>query len=362
VSILLTRLLRQAEQKLEADDAAEAETLCSQALTGASALCNTALVAAAAALLNRIPWTDQHQRGAAVLALYNKAVSMQREPIDDEAALALCDALLTLTPAYPQMHVAVHNMAVFIAARLGKDRREHYIGKLLTLFDGVAIGAELESPGIEITPADGPLRATQLLAQRGAVLIRGLFAAEECAPFRAAGLDYFATHASQASSAHKLFDLAPLLETDGGKFLAEAIRPFFPIPPQLRPLQTYLRRVAAEYPETAVPFHQDVQAFGRLLINAWTPLTASGGEAPGLELVVARVRDLPDTVPADDQYDSLQISEATVRERFPEDAIIRPVMVPGDVLVFLGTTIHRTYLRPEMSAHRLSLELRFGIE
>jgi hypothetical protein len=362
VSILLTRLLRQAEQKLASGEHAEAETLCCQALEGASALCNTALVAEAAALLGRIPWTDQKQRGAGVLALHNKAVSMQRTPIDDEAALKLCDALLTLTPPYPQMHVAVHNMAVFIAARIGKERREHYVGKLLGLFDGVAIGADVDSPGIEITRVDGPGRATQLLAQRGAVLIRGLFSPEECAPFRAVGLDYFATHSAQALLAHKLVDLAPLLDTAGGGFLAEAIRPFFPIPPALQRLQTYVRRVAAQYPETTVPFHQDVQAFGRLLINAWTPLTRSGGDAPGLELVVARVRDLPDTVPANDQYDTLQISEATVRARFPEDSIIRPEMVPGDVLVFLGTTIHRTYVRPEMSEQRLSLELRFGME
>jgi hypothetical protein len=362
VSILLTRLLRQAEQKLAAGDEAEAETLCSQALEGASVLCNTALVAEAAALLNRIPWVDQQVRGAAVLALHNKAVSMQRTPVDDAAALALCDALLTLTPPYPHMHVAVHNMAVFIGARVGKEVRERYIAKLLTLFDGVAIDAEAESPSIEMSCADGPRRATQLLAQRGAVLIRGLFEAADCAPIRDVGLQYFEMHQGQAFLVHKVIDVTPLLATAGGRFLAQAIQPFFPMPPELRPLQSYLRRVAAKYPETAVPFHQDVQAFGRLLINAWTPLTLSGGNAPGLELVVARVRDLPDTLPADTQYDTLQISEATVRARFPEEAIIRPEMVPGDVLVFLGTTIHRTHLLPQMAAERLSLELRFGIE
>lgn len=362
MSILLARLLRQAEQKLSAGDAAEAETVCCQALEGASALCNTGLVAEAAALLIRIPWVDQEVRGTAVLALHNKAVSMQRTPIDDEAALTLCDALLTLTPHYPQMHVAVHNMAVFIAARIGKEVRERYIGKLLTLFDGVAIDAEAASPGIEMSPADGPRRATQLLAQRGAALIKGLFQPADLDRMRTVGVQFFATHAGQASLANKVVDVTSLLETAGGRFLAEAIRPFFPLPPELRPLQTYLRRVAAVYPETAVPFHQDVQAFGRLLINAWTPLTIAGGDAPGLELVVARVRDLPDTDAADDQYDTLQISEATVRERFPDDAIVRPEMVPGDVLVFLGTTIHRTYIRPDMSEQRLSLELRFGME
>ena len=362
MSILLTRLLRQAEQKLEAGDAAEAETLCCQALEGATALCNTALVAEAAALLGRIPWVDQQVRGAAVLALHNKAVSMQSTPIDDTAALALCDALLTLTPPYPQMHVAVHNMAVFIAARVGKEARERYITKLLTLFDGVAIDAEEASPSVEIARADGARRATQILAQRGAVLIRGLFTAGDCAPYREAAQSYFASHNGQALLANKVFDVTPLLATEGGSLLAEAIRPFFPMAPGLRPLQSYLRRVAAKYPETAVPFHQDVQAFGRLLINAWTPLTRSGGTAPGLELVVARVRDLPDTAPADSQYDTLQITEATVRARFPEEAIIRPEMVPGDVLVFLGTTIHRTHIEPDMEEERLSLELRFGIE
>ena len=362
MSILLTRLLRQAEQKLAAGDEAEAESLCCQALEGATALCNTALVAEAAALLGRIPWTDQQQRGAAVLTLHNKAVSMQRRPIDDEAALMLCDALLTLTPPYPQMHVAVHNMAVYIGSRHGKESRERYVGKLLALFDGVAIDGGEESANIEITRAAGPRRATQLLARRGAALIRGLFAPEECAPFLAAGHDYFSIHAGQASLAHKVVDLQPLLATEGGQFLTAAIAPFFPMPPALQPLQTYLRRVAAVWPETAVPFHQDVQAFGRLLINAWTPLTPCGRDAPGLELVVARLRDLAETVPASTQYDELQISEETVRARFGDESIIRPEMAPGDVLILLGTTIHRTYIRPEMSEQRLSLELRFGVQ
>jgi hypothetical protein len=37
-------------------------------------------------------------------------------------------------------------------------------------------------------------------------------------------------------------------------------------------------------------------------------------------------------------------------------------MAPGDVLILLGTTIHRTRVTPEMTQRRLSLELRFAVQ
>jgi len=55
------------------------------------------------------------------------------------------------------------------------------------------------------------------------------------------------------------------------------------------PRSSVIRRVDPSSAATATPFHQDTNAFGKLLINVWVPLTPAGGEYPTLQLVRRRI-------------------------------------------------------------------------
>lgn len=85
------------------------------------------------------------------------------------------------------------------------------------------------------------------------------------------------------------------------------------------------------------------------MVTCWIPLTTCGCTAPGLELV-------------DVSLDYLLKPEALVDQAvaasFSNDAI-RPQMVPGDVLLFDGATLHRTYVVESMTQDRISIEFRF---
>ena len=86
------------------------------------------------------------------------------------------------------------------------------------------------------------------------------------------------------------------------------------------------------------------------MVTCWLALTPCGAQAPGLELVWHRLDSLlPPT----------ELSEERVRARFAAELFRRPVMEPGDVLLFSGGTLHRTHVEPHMDADRTSIELRF---
>ncbi len=85
------------------------------------------------------------------------------------------------------------------------------------------------------------------------------------------------------------------------------------------------------------------------MVTCWIPLTTCGSTAPGLELV-------------DVSLDYLLKPEALVDEAvgasFSQHAV-RPRMVPGDVLLFDGATLHKTYVVESMTRDRISIEFRF---
>jgi len=86
------------------------------------------------------------------------------------------------------------------------------------------------------------------------------------------------------------------------------------------------------------------------MTTCWIALTPCGDDAPGLELVDREATTLlPLAVLAD----------AAVRARHPQCDFLRPVMNPGDALVFGGGVLHHTHVAATMSRERTSLELRF---
>lgn len=131
-------------------------------------------------------------------------------------------------------------------------------------------------------------------------------------------------------------------------------------PPRLDP-NSYVRALIPGPHIQALPFHQDQSILQTPLLNVWIPLTECGVHALGLEVVVTDRRDLlalagpPDhAVPVE----RARIDERLVLGMFGPGALWRPSLDPGDVLVFAGTTVHRSHVTPQMTKPRLSVELR----
>lgn len=112
-----------------------------------------------------------------------------------------------------------------------------------------------------------------------------------------------------------------------------------------------------------LPFHQDETILQSRLLNIWIPLTPCGIHAPSLEVVITGERKLLDVVGSKDDeipVERARLDDDLVRATFGASAFWHPVMNPGDALVFTGTTAHRSFVRPEMSETRVSIELRLA--
>lgn len=86
------------------------------------------------------------------------------------------------------------------------------------------------------------------------------------------------------------------------------------------------------------------------LRTCWIALTACGEHAPGMEWVDEPTPRL--LWPHELTPDAVDARHAAGQRR-------RPVMQPGDAMLFDGTLLHRTHLTPQMTGSRTSLELRF---
>lgn len=84
--------------------------------------------------------------------------------------------------------------------------------------------------------------------------------------------------------------------------------------------------------------------------TCWIALTPCGSDAPGLEWVDAAQPRL--LRPA-------ELQPEAVAARHDAALFRRPVMQPGDAIVFDGRLLHRTHVDAAMTRPRTSLELRF---
>src|SRR4029077_7567244 len=84
--------------------------------------------------------------------------------------------------------------------------------------------------------------------------------------------------------------------------------------------------------------------------TCWVSLDPCGTDAPGLELVNRRFDAL---------FPPAELIEEHVRSRFAAEEFWRPVLEPGDALLFRGDILHRTHVTPAMTQDRTSIELRF---
>jgi hypothetical protein len=85
------------------------------------------------------------------------------------------------------------------------------------------------------------------------------------------------------------------------------------------------------------------------LLTCWIPLNPCGQESPGLEFIRSRQAGL---------LHFTELDDSALRRRFLPQEFWAPALDLGDGLVFLNSTLHRTYTRPEMQQNRLSVEYR----
>ncbi len=85
------------------------------------------------------------------------------------------------------------------------------------------------------------------------------------------------------------------------------------------------------------------------LVTCWIPLNPCGFDSPGLEFVRHGQEGL---------LHFTELEDSAFRRRFPPQDFWAPALELGDGLVFLNSTLHRTYTRPEMRHNRLSVEYR----
>lgn len=234
-----------------------------------------------------------------------------------------------------------------------------------------------------VTPADrAALR--QQLQLHGVVLVRGAFPAGALAALRTAiSAAFDAVEAGRAPGLAQPYGFSPfshslrlpvllhfgcsgpedLLVPLAGAGLDDLFTAALNIPLACDLQHSWARKRYA--PATAPPqhhpnsWHQDgglgadftlgVAAPLARLLTCWLPLDPCGRDRPGLEFVRHPLHQLlPYT----------ELDDALLRLRFTPEAFWAPELEPGDGLVFLPGTLHRTYAQPHMRRNRLSMEYR----
>ena len=124
---------------------------------------------------------------------------------------------------------------------------------------------------------------------------------------------------------------------------------------------SYVRCMAPGPNVQELPFHQDQAVLHRPLLNIWIPLDPCGVTAPGLEVIRIHCPGLLESggdAAALIPVERVRLDKSLVLKRFGREAVWHPTLLPGDALIFPGTTIHRSYVTAEMTERRLSVELR----
>lgn len=124
--------------------------------------------------------------------------------------------------------------------------------------------------------------------------------------------------------------------------------------------------VADGFARSQLPLHQD--NFPRdqrvMMINTWIPLQDCGTTAPGLELFRTPVEEyffgagLSQQDIANSNIPKHEVGYQAMAERFGEACVARPEFGAGDAAIFNRFTLHRTNVTSEMTAPRISIELR----
>jgi len=138
------------------------------------------------------------------------------------------------------------------------------------------------------------------------------------------------------------------------------VNAFLPKPGALDIRHSVVRKVDPGAARSFTPFHQDATAFHKAIVNIWTPLTPAGGDYPTLELVKRRLAIAEATLETSDGYNLVKIDDAEILRKYQGDLYEPSNVAPGECIIFLGTTIHRSTNLKASTKPRYSLEVRWS--
>lgn len=135
------------------------------------------------------------------------------------------------------------------------------------------------------------------------------------------------------------------------KFLHE----YFGEPPAFSAKKTTLRRTP---PDSRTGWHQDGSYFSGEVraLNIWAAFSACGVDAPSMDIVAERI-DAP-LVEGGIQASEIVLDDDSAAERGASN-VVRPVLEPGDAVLFDELALHRTGVSPSMAETRYAIEMWF---
>jgi hypothetical protein len=158
-----------------------------------------------------------------------------------------------------------------------------------------------------------------------------------------------------ADSPRVLSDLVDTIDLAG---LGGAINAYFGERPVLSVNKCTLRRVQLD--TTNADWHQDGAFLGDGIrsVNVWMSLSHCGRDAPGLDIVPARIDHIVETGTEGATF-PWAVGPGVVERVAAETPVIRPIFEPGDVLVFDDLFLHRTAVDSAMTRPRYAIETWF---
>jgi hypothetical protein len=107
-------------------------------------------------------------------------------------------------------------------------------------------------------------------------------------------------------------------------------------------------------------WHQDGAFLGPEVrtVNVWLALSDCGEDAPGLDIYPRRLDGLAETGTRGSRFD-WTVSDVVVAELSQIAPVVAPRFKAGDALLFDQLLLHRTGIRPDMTAERLAIESWF---
>jgi hypothetical protein len=150
--------------------------------------------------------------------------------------------------------------------------------------------------------------------------------------------------------------LARLIDVFVGARIDEVLTDYLGERPALSVKKCTLRRVPIT---SGTDWHQDGAFLGEGIrtCNVWLTLSHCGDDAPGLDLVPARL-PLVETGTEGAQFD-WSVGPPVVERAAGDAGIVRPIFEAGDALLFDERFLHRTAVGPDMRKDRYAIETWF---
>jgi hypothetical protein len=157
-----------------------------------------------------------------------------------------------------------------------------------------------------------------------------------------------------ADSPRMLFNLLDTFDEAG---LSTVITEYLGERPAMTVDKCTLRRVGAG---ASTDWHQDGSFLGSGIrtVNVWLCLSACGRDAPGLDIVPARLDRILETGTEGAIFD-WAVGPGVVERVSASTPVVRPDFEPGDVLFFDDLLLHRTATEPSMTRQRYAIETWF---